>query len=465
MPGVRPDWPECRDAIALARDGWFPLGEGGDVRGFARTVADALQGEVLLDGSGRREFASMLPDDLRDAVLEALPAARPRGDVASLVREMEGYRDRMSSWAEESTSASPADRGDGTVSFADLVSETLADDAIVTGYVDAPRPAETHMHALDAWLGGGLYPGVNVIMASPGAGKTAFAVQTLAMNALEGRDCVMFSLEMPVDQVKMRVTSMLSVTTDGLEPVGWNATQMVAAKSWLSRVSWPDARASLPREAALIERACGCGEPPDVPLADVADAVRGVPGGLAAVTRVLEAAGDPTVRAYRQAQSRVFPHMAVTSRFRTAEAICAEVARVAETTPRPPLVVLDYLQVVDASAEAARLGEVEATKDVSKRLAACARDTGCPILCITAKRKGGDSGMESVRGSSGIAYDAQAVLCLDEDQDPTRRADGARSGLRPVLLSISKNRFGQTTDEGVPLWFDGAHNSFAEEVG
>lgn len=459
MAGGLRVWPELRDLLDLLRDGWW-ASDGPDRT--ARWVAEHLAGEPLLDHDGAVEAAMRMPDALRPGVLDALPSAeragaRPGRDVHHAVEALRSARDRQLEDLDRARDDGPGG-GAGTLSWSQLVGCTMSEDAAMSGYIDAPRPVRTRLGSLDSWLGGGLYPGVNVLMASPGAGKTAFAVQVLATNAWHGGDGVMFSLEMPVTQVKMRVASWLSVNDMTLRPVPWNGTQIVAARSWAA-LDWPFVAGQLPREARLLEAALGA-DPTSAPLTEAVDAMRGVPGGLGAVRAAMDVGGDATLDALRDAQDNVFPHMAVTSRFRTAEAICAEVGRVASELPRPPLVVVDYLQIVEAAREVSGLGETEATKDASDRLAAAARDTGCPILCVVAKRKGADGGMESARGSSAIAYNAQSVMHIDVDRERARaRPDG--DPWRPVTLSISKNRSGQTS-EGVPLWFDGAHNEFSD---
>lgn len=326
-------------------------------------------------------------------------------------------------------------------------------DASFDGYIAAPRPRPTRLAALDSLLGGGVYPGVNVLMAAPGAGKTALAIQLLAANAMNGGRSLMFSLEMPPEQVKMRVASMLSVTTRGLSPVPWNGTYGLADRSW-ALVDWGRAESAEPGFVGYLrDRYGNLGA---LPLEEAVARVRGDTTALVAIEGVMRACGDRTIAAIDLAEARVFRDgMAVTSAYRDAASICAATARVAEELGQPPLVCVDYLQLVDPPEQARGLGETEATKATSDLLAECARDTDAMVLCVSAKRKGGGADMEAARGSSAIAYNAQAVIHLDDD--PEREAV---RGWRPVVLDVSKNRSG--SQGRVPLWFSGRHNAFSD---
>lgn len=325
------------------------------------------------------------------------------------------------------------------------------------GYIDAPRPRPTKLAVLDLLLGGGIYPGLNVLMAAPGAGKTALAIQLLATNALAGGESLMFSLEMPVMQVRMRVASWLSVNDARLSPVPWSGTYQLADRSW-ARVPWDRVREDpdLAGDVEYLGYDTICGTPWDLPLEEVARRVRGNETARNSVERILRASGDQTIAAVDEARRRVLlSSMAVTSDYRDVSAICRAIGQVTSELGRPPLVAVDYLQIVSPPDEASGQGETEATKATSDELARCARDAGAVVLCVSAKRKGAGPEMDAARGSSAITYNAQTVIHLDDD--PQR---AAVRGWKPVVLDVSKNRSG--SQGKVPLWFNGRYNAFSD---
>lgn len=323
-------------------------------------------------------------------------------------------------------------------------------------YIDAPRPVRSMLPELDKLLGGGVYPGLNVLMAAPGAGKTALAIQLLATNAAHGGDSLMFSMEMPVMQVRMRVASWTSVTNPRLSPVPWSGTYLLADRSW-AHVDWDRLRQD-PDYAGDVEYLSYdsvLGDPWDRPLEDVVRYLRGNATARTCVERLMRASGDQTIAAIDESRRVLFTSMAVTQDYHDVGSICKAIRQVSGELGHAPLVAVDYLQLMDPPEQSAGLGETEATKAVSDALAECARDAGAVILCISAKRKGGGTDMEAARGSSAITYNAQSVIHLDAD--PSRQDV---RGWRPVVLDVSKNRSG--SQGKVPLWFNGRYNAFSD---
>lgn len=72
------------------------------------------------------------------------------------------------------------------------------------------KPTPTGLKAFDDMLGGGLYPGLYVIAAATGFGKSTFCLQLADELASRGEDVVYFSLEMSQDELIARSLSRLS---------------------------------------------------------------------------------------------------------------------------------------------------------------------------------------------------------------------------------------------------------------
>ena len=72
------------------------------------------------------------------------------------------------------------------------------------------KPTPTGLEAFDDMLGGGLYPGLYVIAAATGFGKSTFCLQLADELASRGEDVVYFSLEMSQDELIARSLSRLT---------------------------------------------------------------------------------------------------------------------------------------------------------------------------------------------------------------------------------------------------------------
>lgn len=72
------------------------------------------------------------------------------------------------------------------------------------------KPTPTGLKAFDEMLGGGLYPGLYVIAAATGFGKSTFCLQVADELASRGEDVVYFSLEMSQDELIARSLSRLT---------------------------------------------------------------------------------------------------------------------------------------------------------------------------------------------------------------------------------------------------------------
>lgn len=200
------------------------------------TLAAKLQQKELLHDIGG-------PMYLGD-IINATPAVAHVEDHAQLVRQAydkrqvilcaqltasEGYGDvgDVNAW-----------RSDVAKRFADLADNTPSktDDSLRAHLVEAFRELEyiqdhgrasdritTGHRDLDQLLGGGYAPGtLTVLAARPGMGKTSLAMQHALTSASQGLDTVVFSLEMPAQQLATRL-----LCTDA----GVNSSLVVAGKA------------------------------------------------------------------------------------------------------------------------------------------------------------------------------------------------------------------------------------------
>lgn len=96
-------------------------------------------------------------------------------------------------------------------------------------------------------------------------------------------------------------------------------------------------------------------------------------------------------------------------------------------------------------------------------LAQLSKDYNTPVVVISSKNRSGRNtrALQSLAGSSEIEYSAAVVMFLDIDASSDEEREFFKAqAVRPVRLSIVKNRFGVFGD--VPLWFRAAENRFQE---
>lgn len=369
------------------------------------------------------------------------------------------------------------------------------DDELVNGYLLPSDPYPFGVESLDKSLGGGLRPGLNVLMADPGAGKTALAVQLLAHNAMAGRECLYVTLEMPVSQIRGRVRSYVSTVPNVWDDTGeetvrmvpWRGGEEIAEASWRRVMANPVAayQAIGPGWAGLlarsIDRSLSAAEPD---RGTYRAARRGLSTGDPEVTAIelaMRSVGDRMAEATDRARDLVLGHpggavldagprrmvgrMAVTDvPSHYVEDVCGLIDSVTEALGHAPLVAVDYLQYMQSARCGPESGEVDVTKQVADQLTACALRNGCCILCVCAKRKQSrgeeQGGMWSVRGSSSVVYDAQAVMGLSPVDGP--HAFWAMDpNWRGVEFHVSKNRSGPLGDDR-QVWFNGRFNVFRD---
>jgi replicative DNA helicase len=213
-----------------------------------------------------------------------LHMAAAYGDVG----EVAAYCDRVE--RDIMSATDPGTRADAPQTIGELIRQELP--AITerqnpNSTVKAVTGTTTGIYELNQKLRGGLDNMLYVIAGRPGQGKTALALCILAAVAHTKKAAVFFGLEMPKEQLALRLLSMLSlveynkIKADRLERHEWNA--VLAAAEYLAKlpislqyrpgVHISQIRSTFRREFARLKREFGA--EPGVGAIDYAQLVSG----------------------------------------------------------------------------------------------------------------------------------------------------------------------------------------------
>ncbi|MFJ9729241.1 replicative DNA helicase [Streptomyces sp. NPDC101209] len=115
-------------------------------------------------------------------------------------------------------------------------------------------------------------------------------------------------------------------------------------------------------------------------------------------------------------------------------------------TGQPPLVIIDYLQLMGTDHRNARQSAYERVSDVSRQLKIIAEETGAVIICCAQLNRGSEHReskrpqVSDLRDSGQIEQDASAIILLHRED--AYEPESARAG--EVDLIVGKNRNGPT---------------------
>lgn len=296
-------------------------------------------------------------------------------------------------------------------------------EADALAFADPPRVIPTGLPSLDALLVDGMAPGVHVLMAQPGAGKSALALQVSMNVASHGGRILYCSLEMTRQQCLARCCSSIAKGTPGLTDFYWSGWERMGrqAKNEASRYRFPDDLSRLEFLSAQPAVMALCALRSDCPGLAFADG--GEVDGITALSQTVREASEAGL----------------------------------------DLLVVDYLQRLRPP-ESAREGDrYRQVTEVSGALTAMTKALRVPALVISSmNREAMNSDRPTIggaRGSGDIEYDAVTLWQLRRGREPP-----LEDGSRVVELHVTKNRRGPVTDDSEPLrlLFDGKHNSFSE---
>jgi replicative DNA helicase len=292
---------------------------------------------------------------------------------------------------------------------------------------DKVKPISTGFPRLDDIFIGGMRAGLYVMSAVPSWGKSAFCGQLMDTAAAAGRNVLYFALEMSTEELVARSISR-EMYLDGLID---NHTER--AKS-----------------ATQIMYGTRCGE--------WSDAER--------------SALDRAYIRYQMYADCVY----IFEDVHTIEGLQGIVKEFIKQTPDqpPPLVILDYLQIMRMPADAK--STVDGLDRIATDLKQLSRDAQCPLFVLSSmnrdsyKGNGGlnsnDSGLASGRGSGGIEFSADVLMLGTWLKAVT--GDGKYSDYeekkrdpRQVVIRVLKNRAGRNGQ--VEFTYRSRVNHFTDE--
>ena len=296
------------------------------------------------------------------------------------------------------------------------LSDVLAatDSRLRQGEAASMRPWGTGFEPLDSYLSGGLRPGELTLLGGPqGLGKTTFALQVARHVLASGHPVLYVSYEHDAVNILERL-----LAAEAGERAGRDAIPLKSVR-------------------ALVEG--------DGTSASLSDKLAETPGGaeaLAAITADLD----------RLHVLRGGVHTSIAD-------IADAAAQIAGRQGRHPLVVVDYVQKV--AIDIAVYEEEARMARVAGELKDLALTVGAPVFAISASDSVGISDgkrlrTQHLRGASALAYEADAVLVLNDKFDVVARHHlvyGTANAERFrdwAVLSIEKNRGGMA---GVDLEF------------
>jgi replicative DNA helicase len=268
--------------------------------------------------------------------------------------------------------------------------------------------------ALDQLLGGGMTRGVTVLGGGPGAGKTATACQAAAMMADMGRKVVYASYETGWDIVQLRCASAWSVVRPDVQEVSW------------SRIATGEERRSRPAYDGLTRAELG--------------------------RYTVGSAMDPVARTLTAWDEGPGRNLAVLTSDNSVHDLCELCQQVCREDGRPPVLVVDYIQIVPTGATRQQDDYERVTEVMGALRTHAYHELGGNVLALSSlrklspqDRKDGPS-LDWFRGSGHVGYDAEQAVILTVDtvkdegghQVPSTAANGATEG----RMTIVKNRTG-----------------------
>lgn len=294
---------------------------------------------------------------------------------------------------------------------------------------DAEDPVPTGLASLDLAIGGGLKRGVYVLGAISSLGKTTLTIQIADHIAAEGRNVLFVTIEQSAREIVSKSLTRLMRQRSGGASYGRVSAHELTDRS--ARKSWGAAKNSLFLEV--------CNEYTNT---------------TAQHLRILEATEQPSVKQIRDVA-----------------------AAMAEHDGEPPVVFIDYLQLLAAPDE--RDSDKQATDKNMMALRQMARDLKTPVFVISSLNRSSYSGsisIDSFKESGGIEYGADVLLGLQPEgmteqldgmNDAKAKAEAGRivrglktSAVRSCEVVVLKNRNGSMPPRGIALRFDAPAATF-----
>lgn len=294
----------------------------------------------------------------------------------------------------------------------------------LTGFLNRIKTATsaeytaTGFRRLDAELDGGLFPGLYILGAVSSLGKTTLALQIADNIAKQGKDVIIFSLEMAANELIAKSLSRLTYTTSGKD----------------------DSKAKTNREITT---------------------------GRAFEGETI----DQAIKEYSTFAERVFIIEGVGNV--GAEEIKKAVAEHKRITGKTPVVIIDYLQILAPYNPGA--SDKQNTDKAILELKRLSRDYKTPVLGISSFNRdnyNAAASMAAFKESGAIEYGSDVLIALQpygmEDEDGAKASNRKTlnackaAEAREIEAVILKNRNGKTGGK-VVLKYKAKFNYFEEE--
>jgi len=297
----------------------------------------------------------------------------------------------------------------------------------------ANKSISTGFEWLDNAIGGGLFPRLYAVGAISSLGKTAFVLQIADNVAASGHDVLIFSLEMPMEDLIGRS---------------------------ISRLTYQIAKAKGNMRLAKTELGITALEKYKWYTDDEQEAIK---------------------TAYSQYEAYAQDTLSIYTGRHTAGEIRAKTEAYINATGHRPLVVIDYMQLVKPMEDMKRATVREQVDDVVDRLAAMRRELKIPIIAISSFNRNSyntTADNSSFKESGGIEYTADCTMALELDierkgnansdkvsnsakQDTIEAMRGDAHGVRAIKLTFLKNR-GNRVGSRIHFNYNAPYNFFEE---
>ena len=298
-------------------------------------------------------------------------------------------------------------------------------DYLLGEYQEMKPSVPTRIPTLDAMIGGGLTPGLWVIAAAPGTGKSAFGIRALLFTAWGGVKSAFLSLEMTAAQCWHRVASAYSVTESakayGVRPFMWSDVRSMSLATQ-TRMSATNAS-----------------------IADMGATDAFVAATIALLSEQRTTDGEHTVGSMIRITSD--------EHARSVEGCVDTIYQAKQDGCR--LAIVDYLQIIRADGSKT---DRERIAEASNRLRDAANDLDMPIVVVSSMgreaMKSGKTSMHDLKGSGDIEFDATGVITLKRIEDEGTETE------RLLECCLQKNRNGLLGT--LRLKYQPAYNTFEE---
>ena len=260
--------------------------------------------------------------------------------------------------------------------------------------------AHVRMGKVDALLGGIRKSSLYIIGASPGTGKTTLVGQWADELAMDGHPVIFVNLEMPREQLVRKSISRFSGKAIPLSGIGGDA------------------------------------------------------GGCA----------SDLAKAMVWYKENVSSNIAYTDDPITPVDLSVYVSDVMRERERPPIVFVDYAQIMPPASSRMYTDERSIVKDTVAGLRHVANGHGCAVIAISSIRRTDYGkaviGLDGLAEAQNLEYGADLVAYLSVPGKGVEQAQNLTKAVRPVTFSVVKNRYGELGSTN--LVFDTRFASFEE---